>query len=397
MTAAHLPNPTAGSLRATGHLKWSIGGPDTLAASVAEMDFGVPPPVASALHRAIGDGLLGYLPPQLEQETAAACAQWQRDEYGWDVAAQDVRLVPDVIRALHIAIAHFSRPGSPVIVPVPAYMPFLTVPRLLGRKIITVPMTRADGRHCHDLDGLGRAFRAGGHLLLLSSPQNPLGHVPERDELLGICRVVDSYGGRVFADEIHAPLTYPGHRHVPYASVSATAAGHAMTSTSASKAWNLAGLKCAQVILSDETDRERWNRLDRLMTDGVSTLGAVAGIAAYRHGRPWLESVLAQLDRNRLLLGELVRDWLPRVRFAPPEGTYLAWLDMRDTPLPPDGLAAFLAEHAGTTVVDGVDCGALGRGFIRLNFATAEPIVSDIAHRLAAAVTGGDRTGNGQM
>ncbi|SDH92862.1 cystathione beta-lyase [Actinokineospora alba] len=379
---------SAESLWAAGHLKWTVDGPGLLGAGAAEMDFGTAAPVATAIKAAVDDGLLGYLPPALTSELAAACAAWQRDSYGWDVEAGDVHPVPDVVRALHIAIEHFSRPGSPVIVPVPAYTPFLTLPELLGRRVIQVELTLSAGRYRYDLDALDRAFTAGGHLLLLCNPHNPVGRVMRADELAAISRVVTHHGGRVFADEIHAPLVYSGNRHVPYASVSGAAADHAITATSASKAWNVAGLKCAQVVLSNDADRERWGRLGRLATDGTSTLGAVATVAAYRHGRPWLEAVLTYLDRNRSLLGQLLGEHLPSARYLPPEGTYLAWLDLRGLLPSPVRAANLIAEAAGLSVVDGADCGIPGRGFVRMNFATTDELLSRMVRVLADALTG---------
>lgn len=376
----------AESLRGAGHLKWTGGGPDFLGAGVAEMDFPPAPAVAAAVTRAVEHGVLGYPPPGLERELAGACAAWQREAHGWAVAPEDVRVLPDAIRALRIAVEHFSRPGSPVIVPVPAYMPFLEVPRLLGREIIPVGMSRAGGRHRLDPEALRSAFAAGGHLLVLCSPHNPLGHVPHREELLGIARVVEECGGRVLADEIHASLVHEGGTHIPYASVCAAAAAHTFTVTSASKAWNLAGLKCAQVILHNDADRERWSRLDRLAVEGVGILGLVAGTAAYRDGRGWLDEVLALLDRNRRTLDRLVHELLPGARYTPPEGTYLAWLDLRAFAVPPDGPAALLAERARVGVVDGAECGEPGRGFVRLNFATTEPILTRIVQRIADAL-----------
>ncbi|GAA0418178.1 MalY/PatB family protein [Streptomyces luteireticuli] len=387
MTRPPAPSPgPAAPARPTGdRLKWETAGPGGLGACAAEMDYGTAPAVTAALRTAVTRDQLGYLTPSLAARAGAACAAWQDERYGWRVDPEDVRLLPDVVRAFHVAVAHFSRPGSPVIVPVPAYTPFLTVPGLLGRPVLQVELVRSGGRYVYDLDALDRAYAAGGHLLVLCNPHNPLGRVMERGELLAVSEVVERHGGRVFADEVHAPLVLPGHRHVPYASVSPTAARHALTATSASKGWNLAGLKCAQVLLTNDADRDRWARLGRLATDGTATPGAVAAVAAYRSGRPWLESVLAQLNDNRRLLAELLAEHLPGVGYVPPEGTFLGWLDFRGLGLPEDGLAEFFARRAGVTLVDGTDCGPPGRGFVRLNFATTPEVLTQIVERLAAA------------
>lgn len=377
---------TAAALRARGSYKWAAPGPDGFGAAVAEMDFGAAPPVLDALAGLSADANFGYLPPFLADELAAACAEYQQRRYGWKVDPGLVHHVPDVVKALEIAITYFSRPGSPVILPTPAYMPFLKVPAFLGREIIQVQMRDDDGFFTLDLDAIDDAFRAGGHLLIFCNPYNPLGRVFTGDEIAQLTDVVDSRGGRVFADEIHAPLVYPGMRHIPYASTSDTAASHALTATSASKAWNLPGLKCAEVILTNEPDRQRWDEMGLLPARGASNPGVVANIAAFRHGQPWLDEVLAYLDDSRRLLADLVGRHLPQVRYRPPDGTYLAWLDCTALDLP-DSPGALVTERAHITVVDGPEFGTGGAGAFRFNFATPRPVLTEMVERIAAVLT----------
>ncbi|MFS8520904.1 MAG: aminotransferase class I/II-fold pyridoxal phosphate-dependent enzyme [Micromonosporaceae bacterium] len=374
---------TAQDLRERGSLKWTAHGGDMIGAFVAEMDFGPPPAVTRALHTAVTRGHVGYLPPWLATEVAEACAQWQLHRYGWRVAPEMIKPVADVLTAFELVVRHYTRPNSPIVLPTPAYMPFLTVPSLLGRRVIQVPMIRDAGRYVLDLDAIDRAFAAGGHLLVLCNPANPVGRVLTVDELTAVTEVVERHGGRVFADEIHAPLTYPGHRHVPYASTSPTAAAHSITATSASKGWNLAGLKCAQVILTAPGDVATWQRVGTTGSALASPLGAAATVAAYRYGGPWLQEVLHYLDRNRRALLDLLPE---EVGYTPPEGTYLAWLDLRPLGLGEEP-GVFLREQAGVATVEGAECGEAGRGHVRLNFATPLPIlecaVTRILHALA--------------
>jgi cysteine-S-conjugate beta-lyase len=304
---------------------------------------------------------------------------------GWAVDPARIKPLPDVIKGLEAAINLFSRPGTPVILPTPAYMPFLTVPPALGRQIIEVPMVTDGGRLVLDLDGIAAAFRAGGHLLILCNPGNPAGRVYTPDELRAVAAVVERHGGRVFADEIHGPLVYPGHRYVPYASVSEVAAAHAITATSASKGWNLPGVKCAQLILSNTADEATWAETAILYERGASTLGVVANTAAFAHGQDWLAEVLGYLDGNRAHLAELLAEHLPTVGYRPPEGTYLAWLDCRPLGLG-DHPGEFFLDQAQVLVNDGPAFGHAGQGHVRLNFATPRPILTEIVTRLAAAV-----------
>ena len=383
-----IDHTTPAMLRARGSFKWTAPGPDGFGAAVAEMDFGAAPAILDALAALSADANFGYLPPSLAGQLAVACAEFQQRRYGWAVDPALVHHVPDVIKALEVAITHFSRPGSPVILPTPAYMPFLIVPGFLGRDIIQVRMVEEAGRFVFDLDAIEDAFRAGGHLLIFCNPYNPLGRVFTEPEITALTGVVDRHGGRVFADEIHAPLIYPGPRHIPYAATSDTAAAHALTATSASKAWNLPGLKCAQVILSNDADQQRWTDMGFFAVHGTANPGVVANIAAYRHGEAWLAEVLSYLDDSRLLLADLLARHLPRVRYRPPEGTYLAWLDCTALDLP-GSPGVLVTDLAKVTVIDGPAFGDGGPGSFRLNFATPQPILTEMVELIAAALGDG--------
>lgn len=371
-------------LRRIGGLKWSMF-PDTVGAFVAEMDFGVAPGISRALHAAVDRGLFGYLPSALSDEMSTATAEWLRDMYGWTVPASDVHPIADVIQGLELAMEHFSRPDGAVIVPTPAYMPFLSVPPMAGREVIQVPMTVTEGRYALDLEGIDAAFRAGASLLILCNPYNPVGRVFEREELLAVSEVVERHGGRVFSDEIHAPLVYSPGVHVPYASISDAAAAHTVTATSASKAWNLPGLKTAQIILSNEADRATWEPIGMMASHGASNLGVIANTAAYRDDRAWLADVVQYLDGNRRFLGEALAARIPEIGYRAPDGTYIGWLDARALDLGAQP-AEFFREKAGVALTDGSATGTAGIGFMRFVFATPRPIIEHAVDRMADAL-----------
>jgi cysteine-S-conjugate beta-lyase len=363
--------------------KWSLH-PGSIGAWVAEMDFGTAPVVQEAIAAGVRDQLYGYLTPHLAREAAEATSERYAAEYGWRPDPRRIHSVTDVLSALEIAVRHFSRPESAVIVPTPAYMPFVTLPRTLGRRLLEVPGELVDGRWVLDLERLDAAFAAGGGTLVLCNPHNPTGRVLDREELERIAEVVERHGGLVFADEVHAPLTY-GARHIPYASLSDATAAHTITATSASKAWNIPGLKAAQLILSSERHERRYQADDLGHLAEPATLGVVAAIAAYRHGGPWLADVTAYLDRNRALLGDLLAERLPEVGFRAPEATYLAWLDCGALALGQDP-AGFFRTEAGVTLTSGALCGTGFDQHVRLVFATPAPILEDIVTALATSV-----------
>ncbi len=384
--AADADRRTVADLRAAGGLKWSLF-PEQIGAFVAEADFGTAPAVRDALRAAVDGERFGYLPPAVSDAMSAAYAAWSAERYGVGVDPAHVRPVADVMAAFRATVRHYTAPGSAIVLPTPAYMPFLTVPATLGRRVVQVPLVRDGDRLVHDLDAIGRALADGGGLLVVCNPHNPTGRVLDAGELLGLAHVADAHGARVFADEIHAPLVYRGRRHVPYASVGPVAATHAVTATSASKAWNLPGLKCAQLVLGGDADAARWREVGEEHEHGASTLGVLASTAAYTAGGPWLDALLDYLDGNRVLLADLLAEHLPGVRYRPPEGTYLAWLDCRALGLG-DRPARHLA-RGGVALTDGPACGDAGRGFVRYTLATPRPVLRDTVHRLAAAVRTG--------
>lgn len=384
------------ALRARGSLKWTgLGG--EIGAWVAESDLGTAPAVTAALHDAVDRGLTGYLPPAVRSAALRACADLQRRRFGWDVGVERVRLVSDVIAALKVSVDALTPPGSAIVLPTPAYMPFVDLPRRWGRELVQVPLLAGDGgRPALDLEAIDAALAVGAGLVVLVNPHNPTGTVHTRDELVALAAVVEARGAQVFADEIHAPLTLGGRTHVPYASVSEAAARHAVTATAASKGWNVPGLKCAQVVLA-ERHVATWDALPD-PANGVSTLGAVAAAAAYDEGEEWLDEFVAYVDGNARTLAGLLAELAPAVGHRAPEGTYLAWLDLRAA-LPPDAahlavdgapgeLAAWLAAASGVVTTDGALCGGVGRGFVRLNLAMPRSLVAEAARRIAAALSG---------
>lgn len=364
--------------------KWSLH-PGTIGAWVAEMDYGTAPEVTAALHRAIDEETLGYLSPAVAARMGEATADWLAHDQGWGVDPERVHAVADVMAALGAAVEHYSPEGSAVIVPTPAYMPFLTYLPSIGHPVVEVPGHVADGRWQHDLDAIDAAFAAGARTLVLCNPHNPTGTVLSRAELLSISEVVERHGGRVFADEIHAPIRYDGAVHIPYASISEAAAGHTITGTSASKAWNIPGMKAAQLITSNAADEERYRRFGFAVVHGAATLGVVASTAAYLDGRAWLAETNDYLAENRRLAQRLLAEHLPDARYTAPAATYLGWVDVSGLGIegPP---ATFFRERAGVVLTDGALCGRGYGGYVRIVLAMPRPILEEAVHAMAAAV-----------
>jgi len=292
-------------------------------------------------------------------------------------------LVADVVTGISGALDVFVAPGSAVIVPTPAYPPFFEIIEIGGRGVVQVPLVEADDRSTLDLDAIDTAFRNGARSLLLCNPHNPTGRVFTIDELRALSEIVDKHGARVIADEVHAPLVFAGNHHVPYATVSDATAEHTLTITSASKAWNIAGLKCAQVVATNHADAKRWRNLPVFQIAGPTPLGIATSTAAYAAGGPWLAELVAYLDGNRRMLGDLLAAELPEITFHAPEATFLAWLDCSALGL--DDPARFFLDHAHVALSDGPPFGAGNDQHVRFNFATSRAILEQIVRALGTA------------
>lgn len=385
---------TPQQVRAKGSMKWTRRPGPAISAWVAEMDLGTAPAVTEALHRAVDDARFGYMPLPAWEACRAAVIDFHRDAFGWDIPEGDMSLLPDVLSSLKVVIGRLTRPGSPVIVPTPAYIPFLTIPGLLDREAIEVPAIRGDGVSSPawslDLDGIEAAMAAGAGLLILCNPWNPVGRVLSADELDAIAALSSKYGVIVFSDEIHSPLVLPGGaRHTAYASRPGAEAALTFTATAASKGWNIPGLRCAQLIASGEA-RARFDAdpVCSGLPEGASILGVLATTAAVSEGREWNAAVREYLRGTlEAVTGRL--NGIEGVSVAMPEATYLAWVDFsgavadgRITGAPFD----FLAREAGVDMNDGATFGADYAAFCRLNLATGRGIADEIADRITAAL-----------
>lgn len=375
---------TLADLQATGATKWTRGG-TRIGAFIAEMDFGIAAPIIQRLHREVDRAAFGYLPRDLRTEMQEATVAFLGRRAGWHVDPSHVHEMPDVIAVLQAAMDTFTSPGAKIIVPTPAYMPFLSVPPQRGREVIEVEMLiDADGIYRYDLTGIEAAFDAGGELLVLCNPHNPTGRVFERAELEEIVSLVDRKGGRVFSDEIWMPLILSG-RHVPYATLNEVAASHTLTGVAASKAFNLPGLKCAQLVTSNNADREHWQRVGKMPMHGAANLGLAATSAAYTGAEDWLDEIREYLRRNRDTLAELVGQLLPQARVTTMEGTYIAWLDLRAYGVE-GSLRDVLREHADVECTDGTECGVAWSGFLRFVYAMPRPLLVEAITRIARAL-----------
>jgi cystathionine beta-lyase len=369
--------------------KWRRYPADVLPAWVAEMDLPLAEPVRSALADLVRRSDTGYMDP-FSDRTARAWGGFAARAWGHRIDPSLASVVPDVVRGLEAVLAVTAPTGAPVVVDSPSYPPFVDVLAVTGRPMVRVALVRgADERWVPDLEAVEAAYASGARVHLLCNPHNPTGTVLRADELQALADVADRYGVLVVADEIHAPLVRKGVRFRPFASLDHPVARRAVTLGSASKAWNLAGLKCALLLGGPDGGAELLGALPKEVTLGASLFGQVATEAALEDGGPWLAELRGYLDAGVDRLDALLTEHLPDVRWTRPEGTYLAWLDCRALGLEGDEAidpaSAFL-KRGRVALGVGTDFGPEGAGHVRLTAAVPHPLLDEVVRRMASAL-----------
>lgn len=378
MTEHSWDRVTLEALRKRRSVKWARYPADVLPAWVAEMDYPIAEPIRAALSTALACDDLGYAVPDMLPESFCP---WAQRCWGWRVAPSDVRVVADVMTGVAEILRVATAPGDGVVIDPPVYPPFAGVIRSVGRAVVPAPLRRDADGWALDLERIEAAYAAGAKAHLLCSPHNPSGVVHRRATLATLADLARRWGVLVISDEIHAPLTLSGAVHVPFALASEAAADAGIVVTSASKAWNIAGLKSAVMVASGPRTRAVLDRLPPELPYHAGHLGVLGAVAAFSSGAEWLDEARAFLDRNRALLGELLTAQAPHITWVPPAAGYLAWLHfggkLGDDP------ARELLARGRIALSPGPTFGEQGRGFARLNFATTRALLEEAVHRIA--------------
>ncbi|HSB68298.1 MAG TPA: MalY/PatB family protein [Candidatus Methylomirabilis sp.] len=377
--------------RNTACLKWDgiegrygVKGDDLLPMWVADMEFRPPVAVVDALARRAAHGICGY-PADLEAYHRSIQG-WMRRRHGWDIREEWISSTPGVVCAVNLLIRTLTNRGDGVVLQAPVYFPFFRGVEENGCRVIHNPL-RFDGtRYVMDFEDLERKLDQA-KLLVLCSPHNPVGRVWTREELLRLGQLCVQRDVVIISDEIHGDLTFAGHRHTAFATLSEELAQHSVVCTSPSKTFNLPGLQPGMVIIPNP----------RLRRDFVRTLRA-CGIpepnifcqeavkASYDHGEPWLDDLLGYLEENDGFLRRFVAEDIPPLRVVRSEGTYLTWLDCRALGLEPKALEQLLLTRARLVLSQGYTFGPGGEGFVRMNIACPRSMLEDALGRLASAI-----------
>jgi cystathionine beta-lyase len=368
-------------LRQRTSYKWRAYPPDVLPVFVAEMDFDLAEPIIRVVAESMARGECGYASGHGLGEAFAAFAA---DRLGWQPDPALVFPIPDVMTGAAEVIQAVTSAGAGLVVNTPVYPPFLFRFGFYGRRIIEAPLARdSQGHYDQDFDAIETALsQPGAAAYLLCSPHNPTGNVWSAQQLATVADLCQRHGAALLVDEIHAPLVLPGASFVPFLSLGHEVSGSTFVFTSASKGWNIPGLKCGLAVAGSADGLA-------LLTDRAEALltghqGVHASIAAFTEGLPWLDALIGQLDENRALLARLLAEHLPGVVYAPPQASFLAWLDCRRLGLGDDPAAVFL-DKGRVALTPGPDFSARGHGFARLNIGTSPALIEEAVRRMAAA------------
>ncbi len=382
----------------TASMKWA---PESLAAVfgrdreqllplwVADMDFKCPAPVRAALEKRLAHPIYGY--SLMDPAYLPALVRWYKRRHQWDIRPEWVVTTPGIVPALNYLIQCFSRPGDGVIIQPPVYYPFARAILNNGRRILENPLRQGKDHYEMDIENLEKKARdPRARLAVLCNPHNPVGRVWTRSELVAFAEVCVKNDLLLISDEIHCDLIMPGFKHTCLSGLSQGIAEHTITAVAASKTFNLAGLQQSSLIIPHPRQKQAFcNFLENLgFKNGVggTLFGPIAAAAAYEHAEPWLDDLILYLSDNFIYLKTCLETELPGVRVFELQGTYLAWIDFRDTGIDAPTLVRILEEEAGVALDHGTWFGEIGAGFERINLACPRSVLKQALESMVKAV-----------
>lgn len=372
-------------LRQRTSTKWRRYPDDVIPMFVAETDFVPAPAIQAVLARAVELGDTGYTPP--DPGLAAAYAGFAQRRFGWTVDPARIRTTCDVMMGVVEILRHVTSPGDRVVVTPPVYPPFFDCIPEAGAVVERVPLVDTGSSWELDLRGIEAAFQDGARAILLCNPHNPTGTVHSRETLAELAAIADRHGAVVVSDEIHAPLTNTGATFTPFLDASPAAARVGYTVASASKAFNLAGLKCALMVTADDATTAVVRALPDEVEWRTGLFGALAAVAAFSpESDAWLDAQLVALDENRRLLAELLAEHVPGARYRIPDAGFLAWVDVTDLGWG-ENPAVKVLRDAKVALHLGPLFGDEGRGHVRINFGCSPELLAEAIARIGALVT----------
>lgn len=366
-------------LRKRKSSKWRKFPVDVLPLPVAEMDFPIAQEVKTSLQDMLDRSDIGYLGPY--PELFDAFASFSKKRWDWHVDTSQIKIATDVGVAIVEIMRTLIKEGDKVMLNSPVYENIWKWIEEVKARLIDVPLKEDNLNYKLDMEAIENEYANGVRVHIICHPHNPVGIIYDRAELEILASLAKKYGVIIISDEIHAPLTFNSKDFIPFLSVNDTAKEVGITVTSASKSFNLAGLKCAIIVTDSLKIKQRLDVMPPAMTWRASLFGATASTAAFSESAEWLESVLLTLNENRVLVKKLIESKTPSIKYRIPDFGYLAWLDVTGLGLGANPAETIL-QRGKLAVQAGVLYGPKHSNFVRLNFGTSEEIITEAFDRL---------------
>ena len=364
--------------------KWRAFNPEILPMPFAVMDYELAQPIKEILTTLISNSDAGYLGkiPELPNALAHfAQLRWQ-----WKVDPSQVKIAPDVgVGVIEIARLLIN-PGEKILINTPVYYNFYNWIKELRCEVVDAPLKEENLYYSLDLIEIEKCYQTGVKLHILCNPHNPVGSLYSKSDLQQLAELAMRYKVIILSDEIHAPLVYSEKTFTPFLSVSDTAKEVGFAFLSATKAFNIAGLKCAQIVAQSEKNLATLNSIPAAVHSRASLFGAVASAVAYKDCYDWLDAVIRELDSSRYYLKELIEQTNLPIGYRVPDCSYFGWLDLRGANLYGD-FAQHFFDKGKIAIAPGNFYGPTGAQFIRINFATSRELIHDAMTRITKALT----------
>jgi cysteine-S-conjugate beta-lyase len=366
--------------------KETFGNSEVIPLWVADMDFKTPDFITDALSSRLNHGIFGY--SFRPERYFTSIINWTKSRHQWDIQKEWICFSPGIVPALNFCTLAFTQPGDSIIVQPPVYFPFFSAVEAHGRKLIFNQLRESDGSWEMDFDNLKLAARENPRMIFISNPHNPVGRAWSREELKELSDICLKNNIIIVSDEIHCDLVMPPYKHTPMATVSGETEALTVTCISASKTFNLAGLYTSSVIISDKNLRKSFNEITgKLHIGGGNIFGTEASVAAFTYGEEWLEQLVRYINANAAYVTDYCRTFIPEIKPAPMEATYLLWLDCRKLGMTGKQLQSFFVEKAGIGMNEGSTFGPGGEGYMRMNIGCPRSTIVKAMQQTEAALS----------
>ena len=371
--------------RGTSSLKWDVAD-NELPMWVADMDFQTAPEIQEAIMKRARHGVFGY--SIIPDEWYQAYMDWWKKYHNFTIEKEWLIFCTGVIPAISSAVRKLTTPAENVVIQTPVYNIFFNSILNNGRNVLENKLKYDGNRYSMDWKDLEEKLaNPQTSLMILCNPQNPVGEIWDRETLSRIGELCKKYHVTVISDEIHCDLTAPGKEYTPFASVSDTCREISVTCIAPTKTFNIAGLQTAAVVVPDELLRHKmWRRLNTDEVAEPNIFAVDAAIAAFTHGREWLDELREYIQANKNRVVEFISEELPMLRVVSTDVTYLLWIDCHKVTDDSVEFTKYIRRETGLYISEGREYGGDGRYFVRMNMACTKATLEDGLARLKQGV-----------